>query len=144
MIFVCRMTVAANTAEGARIQETIETPLPVLRDVQIIFEGAKVDAGIRILDRESLFVPAQGSTEQWVRHNAQPIEISMLHYKLQQEPFEIQIEAYNNGSAEIDIDIYLTCEAWDPEEILLNEIRGLRRDIKEILGGDKEPGEAAT
>ena len=144
MIFVCRMVVAANTAEGARIRETIETPLPVVRDVQIIFEGSKVDAGIRILDRESLFVPAQGSTEEWVRHNAQPVEISMLHYKLQQEPFEIQIEAYNNGQAEIDIDIYLTCEAWDPEEILLNEIRGLRGDIEKVLGADKGPGEAAA
>ena len=134
MIFVCRMTVAANTAEGARIRETIEPPLPIIRDVQIIFEGSKVDAGIRILDRESLFVPATGSPEQWVRPNAQPVKISMLHYRLQREPFEIQIEAYNNGQAEIDIDIYLTCEAWDPEEILLNEIKGLRGDLEKLLG----------
>lgn len=144
MLFVSRIAVLANTPASAPVFGVIETPLPWIKELLLIFEGNKVDMGCRLLNRASLMFPTVGSSEIWIRHNGAPIRLNEPRYELKGSPFEIRIEAYNTTGGNLDLDVYVTCEAWETQERLIDEIKGLRKDLNRILEIPAEQEKAAA
>ncbi|KKL99834.1 hypothetical protein LCGC14_1810510 [marine sediment metagenome] len=128
MIYVSRITIAANTAEAAPMTEPIEVFLSVVKGATFIFESGAEAVGARLLDRSLEFLPAVGSPERWVRDNGEAVRLDFT-YRLQAAPYQITIAAFNTTGAEVELEVYIRVEQFDFEELLLEELKGLRSDL---------------
>ncbi len=128
MIYVSRITIAAATAEASPMTETIEVSLPVVKGATLIFESGAELVGARLLDRSLEFLPAIGSPERWIRDNAQAVRLDFT-YRLQAAPYQIVIEAFNTTAGDVELEVYVTVEQFDFEELLLEELKGIRSDL---------------
>ena len=128
MIYVSRITITAGTTEAAPLSEIIEVSLPVVKGVTFVFESGAELVGARLSDRSLEFLPASGSAERWVRDNGQAVRLD-FKYKLQARPFDITVEAFNTTGGDVELEVYINVEQFDFEELLLEEIKGLRSDL---------------
>ncbi len=135
MIYVSRITIAANTAEAAPMTEPIEVFLPIVKGATFIFESGAEAVGARLLDRSLEFLPAVGSPERWVRDNAEAVRLDFT-YRLQAAPYQINVEAFNTTGGDVELEVYVNIEQFNFEELLLEELKGLRSDLAVPIPAD--------
>jgi len=141
MIYISRIEIPATTAAHTPVFELVDVSLPLLKHAIIIFEKAAAPqpAGCRIMERQSNIIPAILSPELWIRDNGQIIPLDFT-YRMQYDPYQIRIEAYNTGQDIVDLEVYLTNESWDMEQLFIDELKGIRKDMAMMasLLSDKE------
>lgn len=136
MIYISRMTIPINTPEHTPVFELVDVSLPLLKHAVVIFEkgATPTDAGCRIMERQSNIIPAILSPELWIRDNGQIIPLD-FKYRMQYDPYQIRIEAFNTSTQNtVDLEVYLTNESWDMEQLFIDELKGIRKDISMMAG----------
>lgn len=129
MLYVSHITITAGTAIASPLEEEIHVNDRIVKGAVLIFSGGSLNVGARLLDRSMPFAPAVGSAEQWIRDNGQPIDLPFTRYRLQHEPWKITVQAFNTTGGDIELEVYLDVEQFDYDELILEELKGIRSDL---------------